>query len=179
MIAIPPFSKVLVNELDIALHLQSTAAKKKNFPNLFDISDRISHYFKQENSREAITVEYNLKGESIVSRSVYLADVKLTEVELEKKHEDTSRSKQLLSTYVNLFNCACRTISKNYGIPFITCNDKSFGFLISKGSGTFHNAFHEPCSYLNLMSLAHFLKHRKYLFTKEEMTALLPKEKHT
>lgn len=179
MIAIPPFSKVLVNELDVALHLTSSAVKKKDLPDIFDVCDRISHYFKQEDSQEAITVEYKLRGESIVGRSLYLADVKLSEIEPDKEHEVTSRGKQLLSTYVNLFNCTCRTISKNHGIPFIACNDNPFGFVISKGNGTFHNAFHEPCSYLNLISLVHFLKHKKYLFTKYEMTALLPTQKHT
>lgn len=175
MIALPPFSKVLTDELDVALRLQSLTGRTHHLPKIFDVSNEISHHFKPNYPQEALTLECRLQGNTILSRSVYLADVQLTNSQPFEESNKTARSRQLLSTYINLFNHACRNASKVNGIPFISWNERSSGFLISKGNGTFHDAFREPCSYLNLMSFVYFLKHKKQLFTQEEILILLEK----
>ncbi len=84
---------------------------------------------------------------------------------------------QLIYGAMELFNHTCRNVARDNNIPFVAISEKEKGssFRISHGYAYFNRSFRDPCAYLNLTNLVHFLTTGEPLYSEDELLALLPK----
>jgi hypothetical protein len=91
--------------------------------------------------------------------------------------EESGISAQLVYGTIELFNHMCRHFARNNNIPFVGISEreKGVGFRISNGYANFNRAFRDPCAFVNMSNIVHFLSCGKELLTEEELRSLLPR----